>query len=97
MPDQMEANPHGGWVIEEVPEGRTHILQLCDHELAFLSEFATVVDRDLDELGEEIDSIIAARGDPDGWGLLDSFESRVSLGLVACQLYLTGIIGSGKP
>jgi hypothetical protein len=93
MADPAETNPRDGWVIREIPEGRTHILQLCDHEFEFLSEFTGVIDRDLEVLGKEID----AHHDPDGWGLLDSFESRVSLGLVACQLYLTAIIGSGKP
>lgn len=93
MADQTEANPNDGWIIEELPEGRSHILQLCDHEFEFLSESASVIDCDLEVLGKEI----GEHHDPDGWGLISSFESRVSLGLVACQLYLAAIIGSGKP
>ena len=67
----------------------THFRQLSDHELQFLEEFVEVVDHRLDRIEDEI----AKHHDPDGYGLLDTWESTSRIGFVLCQNYLYDVIG----
>ena len=70
----------------------THVLAEVDWELAFLHEIANVLDRDLNRLDKEIQG----HPDPDSIGLLDDCENRAKLGFVACQLYISFVVGWGR-
>jgi hypothetical protein len=77
--------------VEKVAPG-THIRQLVDYDLQFLDELTALLDRRLDELEREMDG----HPDPDAWGFLDSWDATAGLGFVACQNYLTAVVGKGS-
>lgn len=62
---------------------------ILDFELGFLRGAARLVDGQLGELYREAEGC----DDPDGFGLLDEMEYITGFGFVACQTYMTAIIG----
>jgi len=60
-----------------------------DFDLGFLRDLVQLLDRQLDQLEQEA----AALPDPDGFGVLESADYLVGLGLVACQGYLAATYG----
>ncbi len=68
------------------------IRQLCDDDFQFLEEIAQVADARLAALMDDLDN---AEGGMDPGVFLDRAEQLVGLGLIACQTYLTEVIGEG--
>jgi hypothetical protein len=66
-----------------------HFRLLADYDLQFLEELCELLDEKLDQL----DGLAREHRDPDQMGIFDRIEYIVGLGLVACQNYLTVVMG----
>jgi hypothetical protein len=65
---------------------------ILDFNLDFLKDAVALIDPRL----EYLDGEIKASPDPDQFGILDQREYLIGFGFVACQTYLTAVLGRGK-